>query len=70
MELERCRLKAAKALLAAPDDVPVAIIESADEELWLGIGYLVGRGQAVYRGGWCFCLTPLGRKELVNTLED
>lgn len=35
-----------------------------DQHLWLGMGYCVAKGYAVYRGGYDFRMTTKGRKFL------
>ena len=71
MILERSKKKAV-ALLAtlAQSDDEMSIANVDDHEVWLGMGWLVGNGWAVYRGDYCFRLSKVGRAEAPEFLQD
>lgn len=73
MILEKAKQKAIALLLSLPLEHPEAelSISSVEDQLvWLGMGWLVGKGWAVYRGGFSFRLTPLGRVEVADLLTS
>ena len=41
-----------------------------DQHVWLGMGYCVAKGYAVYRGGYEFKMTPKGRKFLAEEADE
>jgi hypothetical protein len=66
MMLERAKKKALDLLTSMPVNYPDAELSIAsvdDHEVWLGMGWLVGNGWAVYRGDNCFRLSKVGRAE-------
>jgi hypothetical protein len=44
-------------------------ITRCDHDVWLGMGYFVGRGWAVYRGDNSYRLTVDGRKRIAETQQ-
>jgi hypothetical protein len=73
MILERSKRKAVELLASLPANQPDAELSIAsveDQEVWLGIGWLVGNGWAVYRGDYCFRLSKVGRAEAPEFLAD
>lgn len=68
--LEAAKKEAMEMLTSIPEphretgEVSIAGVE--DPEVWMGMGYLVGRGLAVYRGGYSFRLTALGWTEALR----
>jgi hypothetical protein len=65
-KLTKVHQRALKILAEIPEDCNLDISEFADEEFWLGIGFCVGKGHAVYRGDWCFRITDAGRAALAE----
>lgn len=61
MILESARKAALSLLTSVPGDAEIHIGNIEDPEVWLGMGYCVGRGLATYRGDNCFQITPAGR---------
>ncbi len=43
--------------------------QDASPQVWLGIGYALGKGWATYRGSRRFSITDMGRKQL-DMLRD
>ena len=62
--LTKAHGRALKVLAEIPGDCNLNISDFDDEEFWLGIGFCVGKGYAVYRGDWCFRITDAGRAAL------
>ena len=73
MILERSKKKAVALLASLPasqPDAEMSIANVDDHEVWLGMGWLVGNGWAVYRGDCCFRLSKVGRAEAPEFLLD
>jgi hypothetical protein len=70
MILENAKKMALEALASLPKEYPDAELSIAgieNGEFWLGMGYLVGKGLATYRGGYSFRITEKGRSQLERT---
>ena len=71
--LEEGKQEAIKLLLSLPTEHPDAELSIAGIEnqvIWLGFGWLVGRGLAAYRGGYSFrFLSEQTREVARNYLE-
>ena len=65
MRLERNKERALTRLEAA-GDAGLALTDGLNHGLWLGVGYAVAKGWAVYLGGDTYRLTPAGQKELAD----
>jgi len=63
MLLEKCKRAGFEWLISHEKDSyqKEVSIHGADEDVWLGVGYLVAKGWAHYRGSFCFRLTAEGR---------
>lgn len=73
MILERSKKKAMLLLASLPaahPDAELSIASIDDHEVWLGMGWLIGNGWAVYRGSNCFRLSKVGRAEAPEFLQD
>ena len=72
--LEAGNREAIKLLLSLPTKHPDAELSIAgidDPVVWLGFGWLVGRGLAVYRGGYAFRFKDKQKREAArNYLES
>ena len=70
MILERSKRKAVELLAALPQpEAELSIANIEDQEVWLGMGWLIGNGWAVYRGDNCFRLSKVGRAEAAEFLH-
>ncbi len=70
--LEAAKKEAIKLLLRLPADDPDAemSITECDYDIWLGMGWLVGRGWVAYRGDDCYCfLSDSARETAKGWLE-
>lgn len=67
--LEKAKRKAAELMTGLPIGAELDITR-CDEDIWLGVGYYVGRGWAVYRGDNCYRLTEMGRPRILADLVD
>lgn len=71
--LEAAKHEAIKVLLSAPyrdETTEISIAGVEDPIVWLGVGWLVGKGWAVYRGAYSFRFNKTGRAEAENYLRE
>ena len=68
MHLENAKMKALHRL-AIGGEVRLSSVDDG-RRIWLGVGYCVGKGWAVYRGGDCYEITSSGRAALRSLSED
>ncbi len=52
--LARGQGKAIKLMLGVPANSELSIARVEDQEVWLGFGWLVGKGWVAYRGDDCY----------------
>jgi hypothetical protein len=65
MNLERAKTEAAKLLINIPVGAELDITK-CEHDIWLGMGYFVGKGWTVYRGSNCYRMTEDGRKRIAQ----
>ncbi len=65
MRLERNKGRALTRLEEAGDE-GLALTDGLTHGLWLGVGFCVAKGWAVYCGGDTYKVTPAGRLELAE----
>jgi hypothetical protein len=63
MRLENAKIDALKRLASTDREVKLSALDDG-RTIWLGMGYCVGKGWAVYRGDDCYMITTEGRKAL------
>lgn len=64
MILDSAKSQALQMLGDTPKGAELSIAGVEDQEIWLGMGYCVGKGLATYRGSYCFQITDSGRSML------
>lgn len=60
MKLEQCKSEALE-LLAAFEPTEEVSLDPYKREIWLGVGYLVAKGWATYKGANHYSITKAGQ---------
>lgn len=68
--LEDGHQRAMKLLLGTPDGAELSLEHEEDQLVWLGMGLLIGKGLAAYRGDYCFRLKRGKREHLESYLAE